>query len=313
MHGGTGGTQPPSNAAARRCSRRARSVEYALASTPAPRLDDRTQRDQSQPPSTEPTADPTLVHTPDEVWRLADAIATVGKPGADGRPTGARYRALVALAGFAPLRPGELCALGPDDAELDGDSPVIVAAFSEGHVRRRFAPDGRARQRKRLKHRGEDEHRIIPLPPDVAEALREHIAAGYASETTSSPLRAARRSTCAISASSTGARPARPHSAAARERPSQPDRSGGYARPRSPTGCITCVSLYTRLPTTPTSRPQSYSPRTPASRNPIPVQRAHAFRQPGDDRSQLAQRRPIRLHHRHGRAELHPGARPASG
>lgn len=124
-----------------------------------------------------------LVHTPDEVWRLADAIASVGKPDADGRPTGARYRALVALAGFAPLRPGELCALGPDDAELDGDSPVIVAAFSEGHVRRRFAPDGRARQRKRLKHRGEDEHRIIPLPPDVAAALREHLAAGYASET----------------------------------------------------------------------------------------------------------------------------------
>lgn len=124
-----------------------------------------------------------LVHTPDEVWAAADTIATIGKPGCDGRPTGARYRALVALGGFAPLRPGELCALGPDDVELDGDSPVVIASFSEGHVRRRFAPDGRARQRKRLKHRGEDEHRIIPLPPDVAEALREHLDAGYASDT----------------------------------------------------------------------------------------------------------------------------------
>jgi integrase len=124
-----------------------------------------------------------LVHTPDEVWKIADAIATIGWPGHDGHPTGMRYRALVAVAGFAPLRPGELCALGPHDAELEDDSPVIVAAHSEGHVRRRFAPDGRPRQRKRLKHRGEGEHRIIPLPPDVAAALREHIAAGYASDT----------------------------------------------------------------------------------------------------------------------------------
>jgi integrase len=116
----------------------------------------------------------------DEVFDLADAIASLGPLMSDGRHAGERFRSLVLCGGTLGPRPGEMTAHRPD--WIDWGHPTVVMWHrteariydpEENIVGWHIGP---------LKQRGPDEWREVPAIPEVADALRLHIEQGYASE-----------------------------------------------------------------------------------------------------------------------------------
>lgn len=120
-----------------------------------------------------------LVPSIDEVFDLADAIATLG-PTVDGRPTGDRFRALVLAAGTLAARPGELVAHRPDLIEFNADGIPTVVTFEETEAAVYDTETNlRGRRTRGLKHRDDGETRPVPAIPETADALRAHIERGY--------------------------------------------------------------------------------------------------------------------------------------
>lgn len=114
-----------------------------------------------------------------EVFKLAKAIAACQ----DGR--GERYRLLVLLGGTTGPRPGELTRMEPDDVVLNdpkADGPYVRYYETEGPVRKKTSKSGTAREVRKQKARKRGVERRVPLMPEVADAARAHLAAGYASE-----------------------------------------------------------------------------------------------------------------------------------
>jgi integrase len=111
---------------------------------------------------------------------IADHIATLGPINpATGKPTGDRYRAMVLTALLGP-RPSELDALDPDDFTA-GPTPTLLVARSASTVHKLASADGSSLSiREGLKHRELGESRTLDMPGYIADAISEHIAAGYA-------------------------------------------------------------------------------------------------------------------------------------
>lgn len=120
------------------------------------------------------------VASPAQVDRLVANMAASTRWSVDARgrrveASGARFAAMVMLAGKKGLREEELGGLRWSWLELDGDRPRIVLRGAE--VYHPLDGGGRARVRVTLKHRPAGEIRIIDLTdtPDLVEALRSHL------------------------------------------------------------------------------------------------------------------------------------------
>ena len=123
-----------------------------------------------------------LVPDLEELFDLADAIASLGPLMPDGRPRGARFRSLILVAGTTGPRPGELVAHRPEWVDWDSEPAVIRFHRTEAAVYGAVLTAAeRGRRERQLKHSDEDESRLVPMIGDVASALREHFERGYAS------------------------------------------------------------------------------------------------------------------------------------
>jgi integrase len=118
------------------------------------------------------------------VIQIAETIATIGRiDRRTGKPTGARFRALVLTAVASCARPSELWAL-PPWAYQPGAVPHLVFTGSAGPANKGSTRDGRSwSERPVLKGRQPGEERTVALPRFVADAIEAHLAAGYASGT----------------------------------------------------------------------------------------------------------------------------------
>jgi integrase len=90
---------------------------------------------------------------------------------------GARYAALYASVGMAGLRPSEAIGLKGSDLDLPTDGWGLArlrgAMTSPG---RRYSAGGEVHEVKGLKQRPRDATRDVPLPPQLVDRLRFHIA-----------------------------------------------------------------------------------------------------------------------------------------
>lgn len=131
-------------------------------------------------PAPKPTRVSTrLVPSIDEVFDLADAIATIG-PVVDGHPTGERFRALVLAAGTLAARPGELVAHRPELIAFGTATEPAVVTFEETEAAVYDRETNlRGRRTRNLKHRDAGDTRQVPAVPETADALRVHLDRGY--------------------------------------------------------------------------------------------------------------------------------------
>ena len=120
-----------------------------------------------------------VVPSIDEVFDLADAIATLG-PRLDGHHAGERFRSLILVAGTLGPRPGELVAHRPEWI-IWGTPTVLQFHETEAAVYDRES-GVRGNRTRELKHRRPGEHRSVPALDPVADALRTHLERGYGSD-----------------------------------------------------------------------------------------------------------------------------------
>lgn len=123
-----------------------------------------------------------IVPTLDELFDVADVIATLGPITQHGAPQGARFRSLILCGGTLGPRPGELVAHCPDWVDWDDQGPSELRFHrTEASVYSQELTAAETGRRSRpLKHRDEEDFRCVPLITDVEEALRQHFERGYA-------------------------------------------------------------------------------------------------------------------------------------
>ena len=96
----------------------------------------------------------------------------------DVQRSGARLRACYACSYYAALRPEEAInlrrhnvVLPPEDDEW-GEFHLERAA---PHAGREWTDNGKQRDERGLKHRGPDEVRVVPMPPELVAIVRDHL------------------------------------------------------------------------------------------------------------------------------------------
>ncbi len=94
------------------------------------------------------------------------------------QPSGPRLVAFFGVMYYAGLRPEEAINLRADDVVL----PPPHDQWGELHLRgatpdagRDWTDDGTTRERRQLKHRAEGDSRIVPVHPELARLLRDHL------------------------------------------------------------------------------------------------------------------------------------------
>lgn len=91
-------------------------------------------------------------------------------------PVGARLVAFFGVMYYAALRPGEAVDLRKDALALPakgwGELYLSTSAPSAG---RSWSESGTRREPRQLKHRGAEEVRVVPSPPELTELLRQHL------------------------------------------------------------------------------------------------------------------------------------------
>jgi integrase len=91
-------------------------------------------------------------------------------------PSGGPLVAFFAVMYYAALRPGEAVDLRKEALALPskgwGELYLSTSAPSAG---RSWSESGTRREPRQLKHRGAEEVRIVPCPPDLTALLREHL------------------------------------------------------------------------------------------------------------------------------------------
>ncbi len=97
------------------------------------------------------------------------------------QPSGPRLVAFFGLMYYAGLRPEEAVSLTAGCLTLP--LPEQANEWGELHLRnatpdtgRDWTDDGSARERRQLKHRAEGDSRIVPVHPELAHLLRDHLA-----------------------------------------------------------------------------------------------------------------------------------------
>ncbi|MEV5893179.1 site-specific integrase [Nonomuraea fuscirosea] len=127
-------------------------------------------------PKTTETVDPRVVVNPRQARELLVALTYVGKRQCDGKGRGRRLMGMFACMYFAALRPGEAVSLREQDCYLPADGwGRLTLDGSRPEVNRRWTDTGDAHELQGLKHRGEDDVRRIPIPPELVKILRQHI------------------------------------------------------------------------------------------------------------------------------------------
>ncbi|MEO3795787.1 site-specific integrase [Nonomuraea sp. B10E15] len=127
-------------------------------------------------PKTTETVDPRVVVNPRQARELLVALTYVGKRQRDGKGRGRRLMAMFACMYFAALRPGEAVSLREQDCHLPANGwGRLTLNSSRPEVNRRWTDTGDAHELRGLKHRGEDDVRRIPIPPELVKILRQHI------------------------------------------------------------------------------------------------------------------------------------------
>lgn len=139
-----------------------------------------------------------VVVNPRQARQLLSAVTYVGDRG-----RGHRMKAFFAALYFAALRPGEALGLREQDCKLPASCEICgidlthdVAVSKVGECEhqtvkhgwglltleknrpaagKRWTDSGEAHDERELKHRGEDEPRPVPIPPELVAILREHV------------------------------------------------------------------------------------------------------------------------------------------
>jgi integrase len=95
----------------------------------------------------------------------------------EGLPSGSPLVGLFAVMYYAALRPAEAVDLRKEALSLPaqgwGELYLSTSAPSAG---RTWSEAGTRREPRQLKHRGVDEVRIVPSPPELTTILRKHLA-----------------------------------------------------------------------------------------------------------------------------------------
>ncbi|MBB5139871.1 integrase [Thermocatellispora tengchongensis] len=129
-----------------------------------------------KPPKTTETVDPRVVVNPRQARELLTAVTYVGKRGRGRRGRGQRLMAMFACMYFAALRPGEAVSLRKQDCHLPAQGwGRLTLDVSRPEVNRKWTDTGDAHEQRGLKHRGEDDVRVVPIPPELVKILRQHI------------------------------------------------------------------------------------------------------------------------------------------
>lgn len=96
----------------------------------------------------------------------------------DQGPIGEQLEAFFACMYYSALRPGEVVALAKSDITLpatDEEWGELALNLSDPSTAVQWTDRG-ARERRQLKHRGKDEVRFVPAPPQLVAVLRRHFA-----------------------------------------------------------------------------------------------------------------------------------------
>ncbi len=100
---------------------------------------------------------------------------------APSNPSGPRLVAFFGLMYYAGLRPEEAVSLSTDCVSLP--PPAQEDSWGELHLRsatpdtgREWTDDGSSRERRQLKHRADGDSRIVPVHPELARLLHDHLS-----------------------------------------------------------------------------------------------------------------------------------------
>jgi integrase len=100
-------------------------------------------------------------------------LAAVGSQGERGE----RLQAFFGTLYYAALRPAEAIALRGDSCVLPAEGwGRLVVSGSAPRAGADWTDDGAPREQRGLKHRGQNDTRSVPIPPELVRLLREHIA-----------------------------------------------------------------------------------------------------------------------------------------
>ncbi|WP_326819556.1 tyrosine-type recombinase/integrase [Streptosporangium sp. NBC_01756] len=124
-----------------------------------------------KPPKVTETVDPPVAVNPQQAQELPIMVTYVG-----GRGRGRRLLALFACMYYAALRPAEAVGLRLQDCHLPLKSwGRLTVDVSRSEVNTKWTDSGNAHEERGLKHRGRDDVRPVPIPPELVKILRQHI------------------------------------------------------------------------------------------------------------------------------------------
>lgn len=120
-------------------------------------------------PKVAETVDRRVVANTAQIESILAALPSVSRDGG-------RYVAFFGCMYYAGMRPAEAANLHRADLYL----PVsgwgrVVLAETNPYAGTNWTDDGKGRQRRGLKHRGQNEARTVPIPPELVRLLGEHI------------------------------------------------------------------------------------------------------------------------------------------
>jgi integrase len=119
------------------------------------------------------TVDPRCVVNPEQAHRFLTAVGKLDE-------RGKRLKAFFGCIYYAALRPEEVIALRKSNIaslpEQDGEWGEFLLTDSQSRSGAKWSNDGSVRPRRALKHRAEEETRQVPIHPELAKMLRDHIA-----------------------------------------------------------------------------------------------------------------------------------------
>jgi integrase len=127
-------------------------------------------RVQWRAPQVAATVDRRIVANPDQVESLLAAVGSLGE-------RGERLRAFFGTLYYAALRPAEAIALRGGSCVLPAEGwGRLVVSESTPRAGSEWTDDGAPREHRGLKHRGQNDTRSVPIPPELVRLLREHVA-----------------------------------------------------------------------------------------------------------------------------------------
>ncbi|AWS42946.1 tyrosine-type recombinase/integrase [Streptosporangium sp. 'caverna'] len=124
-----------------------------------------------KPPKVTETVDPRVAVNPRQAQELLTMVTYVGVRG-----RGRRLMPLFACMYYAALRPAEVVSLRLQDCHL----PLrgwgrLTVDVSRPEVNTHWTDSGSTHEERGLKHRGRDDVRPVPIPPELVKILRQHI------------------------------------------------------------------------------------------------------------------------------------------